>query len=124
MSDRPSHNGLSKEDLLQVVLESAIDFAIFTVDSNGLVTGWNIGVARVFGYSEQEIIGSSGDKIFTPEDRDARVPEIERRQALSEGRAADERWHQRKDGSRFWASGLLMPCLGSSNGFVKIARSD
>src|SRR3954468_15135 len=40
---------------------------------------------------------------------------------LITGRSEDERWHQRKDGSRFWGSGLMMP-LQTGNGFVRIMR--
>ena len=46
----------------------------------------------------EEILGRSGDILFTPEDRAAGAPEEEARTALREGRAADERWHLRKDG--------------------------
>src|SRR3954453_13056793 len=86
-----------------------------------VVTSWNVGAERLFGYSEQEIITRSGDIIFTPEDRAAGAHEREEEVARRAGRAADERWHQRKDGSRFWASGLLMP-LKDNEGFVKITR--
>ena len=47
------------------------------------------------------------------------------RSALRDGRSTDERWHQRKDGSRFWANGELMPVLneaGAAQGFVKVLR--
>ena len=47
--------------------------------------------------------------IFTPEDRERGAPEAEMAKALAEGRAENERWHLRKDGSRFWGSGLLLP---------------
>src|SRR4051794_30336679 len=45
--------------------------------------------------------------------------------ALAKGRAADERWHVRKDGSRFWSSGALLPLrhdAGATIGFLKILR--
>jgi PAS domain-containing protein len=57
-----------KEELFEALIESSTDFAIFTIDSNGLVTGWNIGAERLFGYSEAEILGKSGNVIFIPED--------------------------------------------------------
>ena len=47
------------------------------------------------------------------------------RTALEQGRALDDRWHQRRDGSRFWAAGELMPLrsvAGAVDGFVKILR--
>ncbi|HYI06220.1 MAG TPA: HWE histidine kinase domain-containing protein, partial [Reyranella sp.] len=81
----------------------------------------NVGAERLIGYAEAEIIGLDGDVIFTPDDRAAGAPERERAGARAHGRAEDERWHVRKDGSRFWGSGFLMP-LNDGSGFVKIMR--
>jgi|tagenome__1003787_1003787.scaffolds.fasta_scaffold20950722_2 PAS domain S-box-containing protein len=111
----------SKDELFEIIIGSSIDFAIFTIDETGNVTSWNIGAERLFGYPEREMLGGCGDLIFTPEDRALGAPERERMVAIAEGRALDERWHQRKDGSRFWGAGLLMPLRGAP-GFVKIAR--
>jgi PAS domain S-box-containing protein len=116
---RPS--SLSKAELFELIVESAHDFAIFTTDLSGLTTSWNIGAERLFGFPETEIVGSSADVVFTPEDQREGVPNQERLKAATNGRALDERWHQRKDGSRFWASGLMMP-LNTADGFVKITR--
>jgi PAS domain S-box-containing protein len=114
--------GSEDEKLFKVIVESATDFAIFTVDPIGIVTSWNIGARRLFGFSETDIVGQSGDVVFIPEERAAGVPEDERARATRDGRATDDRWHQRRDGSRFWASGLLMPLREPGQGFVKIAR--
>ena len=113
---------VSHSELFEIIVESSVDFAIFTTDEKGLTTSWNIGAERLFGFSEQDMLGAPADIIFTDEDRAARAPELERTRARSEGRAADDRWHLRKDGSRFWASGLTMPLKPPSTGFVKIAR--
>jgi PAS domain S-box-containing protein len=111
----------SRDELFELIVDSAVDFAIYTMDQSGTTTSWNSGAERLFGFTEAEMVGKSGDVIFTPEDRAVGIPDAERRQASVEGRAVDERWHQRKDGSRFWASGLLMP-LRTDSGYVKIAR--
>jgi len=110
----------TREDLFELV-ESATDFAIFTIDPNGIVTTWNTGAERLFGFAAEEIVGSAADVIFTLEDRQAGAPQKERRVAREKGRAQDERWHQRKDGTQFWASGLMMPLKGEE-GFFKITR--
>jgi PAS domain S-box-containing protein len=111
-----------REELFELVVDSLTDFGIFTVDDSGKVTSWNPGAERLFGYAEAEIMGSSADVIFTPEDRQAEIPARERTEARMTGHAADERWHQRRDGSRFWAMGLLTRLNGHSDGFVKITR--
>ncbi|MCJ2099785.1 PAS domain S-box protein [Methylobacterium sp. E-046] len=109
----------------RAVFDSAVDFAIVVTDCDGLVTDWNAGAERVFGWTAGEMRGQPADRFFTPEDRAAGRIEAEMRRARDEGRAPDERWHLRKDGSRFWASGEMMPLLdevGKHFGFTKIAR--
>src|SRR5690606_15709427 len=97
------------EARLRQVFESVKDYAIFTIDPQGVVTSWNVGAEHVFGYAEDEIVGRSGDIVWTPEGRAAGAPDAERKVALRDGCANDERWHQRKDGSQFFASGVLTP---------------
>jgi two-component system, chemotaxis family, CheB/CheR fusion protein len=113
------------EARFRMLVESAHDFAIFMLDENGRVVSWNQGAERVTGFTEADILGQSAAVLFTPEDRVHKVPEAEIRRAAESGRALDERWHLRKDGSRFWASGVLTVALdpnGVPQGFVKIMR--
>ncbi len=111
------------EERLRLMVESASDYAIFTLDPQGRVTSWNAGAERLFGWSEAEILGRDGAVLFTPEDRAAGAPQREQTTARETGRAEDERWHIRKDGSRFFASGVLTPIRdGGLHGYTKIAR--
>ncbi|MEG4004612.1 PAS domain S-box protein [Microcoleus sp. Pol11C1] len=113
------------ESRLRLIFESAKDYAIFTLDLNGIIASWNSGAERLLGYTETEAIGCPIGMIFTPEDNEQAQPEYERQTALLQGRAEDERWHVRKDGNRFWASGLMMPLLNEADcpqGFVKIMQ--
>ena len=111
------------EEQLQLILESTKEYAIITFDLDGTITRWNTGAKKTFGYTEKEMLGKKGDVLFTPEDRAAKIPAKELEAALKKGRAEDERWHLRKDGSRFFASGVMQPLKdGEIEGFVKIAR--
>ena len=113
------------EALRRQVLDSANDFAIISTDLAGRVSGWNAGAANILGWTEAEILGRPADVIFVPEDRAAGLPEVEMERAARNGRAADERWHRRKDGSRFWASGETMPLRderGAHTGYLKLLR--
>jgi PAS domain S-box-containing protein len=92
------------------ILDSAIDYAIITMDVEARVTGWNVGAERILGWSETEMIGKLAHVFFTDEDVADGVPDKEMGSALMYGRGTDERWHQRKDGSRFWANGEMRPC--------------
>ena len=117
----------NSKDLFRLVAENVQDFAVFMTDLDGRIVSWNPGVERLLGYGEAEFIGQHTSLIFTPEDCEQRVPEAEMETALSDGRAEDKRWHVRRDGSRFWANGLLMLLSDESGrawGFAKIMRDD
>ena len=113
------------EALFRLMVESVKDYSIFATDAEGRVVSWNTGAEAIFGYREAEIIGQNASILFTPEDRESGTPGRDLERAASEGRAEDERWHVRRDGSRFWASGIVTPLKdeqGALLGFVKVAR--
>jgi PAS domain S-box-containing protein len=113
------------EDLYRKSVEEVKDYAIFMTDAENLVLRWNLGAERTLGYTEAEITGQSASLFFTPEDRAKGEDEKELATAAAEGRAEDERWHLRKDGSRFWASGVVTPVRGEGGrllGFTKVMR--
>ncbi len=113
------------EERLRLIIESARDYAIFTTSPEGVINSWNTGAENVFGYSESEALGQSGEIIFTPQDRRNGVFQQEMKTALEKGTAPDERFHIRKDGSRFYASGVMTSLkdnTGKVRGFAKIAR--
>jgi two-component system, chemotaxis family, CheB/CheR fusion protein len=113
------------EERLRLIIESAVEYAIFSTDLERRITSWNSGAQRLLGYEEKEAIGKSADIIFTPEDRERREAEKEARTARREGRSSDERMHMRKDGSRFRGTGIMMVMrneAGDAVGLVKILR--
>src|SRR5215218_5720667 len=95
------------EDIYGKAIEEIQDYAIFMMDPDGIVTNWNAGAQHILGYTEAEIIGKDASKFFTIEDRAKGVPAKELASAAMFGRAEDERWHVRQDGSRFWARGIV-----------------
>lgn len=116
--------GWSKELLYQLV-ESVKDYAIFVSDLDGEIVSWNVGAEKIFGYSAEEAIGQNARMLFTNEDRAGNEPEKEFETAREKGCAEDERWHVRRDGSRFFASGVQTPLYdetGKHTGYAKIAR--
>jgi two-component system CheB/CheR fusion protein len=113
------------EERMRILIESAKDYAIFTTDLGRRVDSWNSGAEAMFGYSEREILGQSADLLFTPEDRARGDAEREVQAARDQGRAGNERWHARKDGSVFYGSGSVMPLRDNGRelrGFLKIIR--
>ncbi|RZM04654.1 MAG: PAS domain S-box protein [Variovorax sp.] len=119
------HDAAADARRLRAIFQSAIDYAIIATDIDGLTTDWNAGAEAIFGWTAQEMVGHSARRFFTPEDRATGQIEKEMTCALLTGRGNDERWHLRKDGSRFWGSGemtTLRDADGTHIGFLKILR--
>jgi two-component system CheB/CheR fusion protein len=113
------------EERFRVLVDNARDYAIFMLDPQGRVTSWNNGAERVTGFAAADILGRPVSMLYTAEDRAAGVPEQELIRAAETGRVLDERWHLRKDGSRFWASGVVTVARQADRpmqGFVKVMR--
>lgn len=113
------------EEQFRRIVETASDYAIFTIDEEMKVTDWLPGAEAVFGWSAAEMIGRPYAATFTPEDREAGEPEREIGTAARDGVAPDIRWHQRKDGSRVFIHGSVT-ALGGDNGgprgYLKIGQ--
>jgi PAS domain S-box-containing protein len=113
----------ASEQRFRLFVENVHGYALFQMDRDGVIVTWNDGAERLLGWKEQEAIGQSAAMLFVPEDVEKREPERELERARTAGRAEEERWHQRKDGSRFFASGVLTPVRdGGANllGFAKV----
>ena len=115
----------AKLDRFQLFADGVKDYAFIQFDASYCVTDWNTGAMRLLGYTEEEILGQSGAVFFTPEDQAAGEPAREVGVAVENGTAEDERWHIRKDGSRFRASGVLTKLCDEEDrlvGFAKVLR--
>lgn len=119
---------LQSEERYRTLVSQVKDYAIFRTDTAGLALSWNEGVERVLGFNEREFIGLDvGQHIFTPEDVGAGVHLRELETARHMGTANNDRWLQRKDGTRFYASGMttaLKNPHGELIGFSKVLRDD
>ena len=114
------------ERLLRLATEEASDHAFILLDLTRNVTWWSRGAEEIFGYTPSEIVGQSVSLLFTPEDIASGMPQYEVEVALRDGPGEDDRWMQRRDGSRFWASGILVAvrdAAGELLGFAKILRN-
>jgi PAS domain S-box-containing protein len=113
------------EEQYRLLTESVKDFAIFLLDTQGKIATWNTGAERILGYREAEIVGQPFSLIFIPQDIVNGQPDYELEIAKDKGRSEDERWHVRKDGSQFWASGVVTPLWdneGKLRGYAKVMR--
>jgi PAS domain S-box-containing protein len=108
------------------MVNSALDTAIISTDGEGRVTSWNQGAERLLGWTEQDMVGTTFERIFTPEDQVRGLMQLEMAQAQAHGRGGgEEGWRICKGGNRIWAAGELSPVRDESGaivGFVKILR--
>ncbi|MBC8035041.1 MAG: PAS domain S-box protein [Chitinophagaceae bacterium] len=108
------------------LIESLKDYCVFTTDHLGNISSWNSGAEMMTGWSEAEIVGKSIGVLYTLADRRNKRPFQELLIAREKGKATNERWHVRKDGTTFWGSGLVFPLLDEKNklrGYTKAMRN-
>jgi len=113
------------EERFRLLVEGVQDYAIYMLDSLGTVTSWNAGARRIKGYDAAEVIGKHFSRFYTPDDVEAGKPWTELAIAREQGRAEDEGWRVRKDGSKFWARVVVTPVLDSEGtlcGFAKVTQ--
>nr|WP_052814257.1 PAS domain S-box protein [Sphingomonas melonis] len=123
---RTSQNALAASEARQrAIFDNAADIAMIVTDPSGIITDWNPGAESVLGWTAGEMLGQDAERFFTPGDWADDCGDREMAGALSDGRASNERWHLRKGGELFWASGEMLPLFddaGKHLGFVKILR--
>lgn len=111
----------------RAIIDGIRDHAIIRLDNNGRIQDWNAGAENLFGWKKEEVLGKNCAFIFTPEDRDKKEDFKEKEVASREGRAEDRRWHIKKDGSRFFANGIMNSLIDNDRniyGFIKVLRDD
>jgi PAS domain S-box-containing protein len=113
------------EQQFRLLVAGVTDYALFRLDTQGIVSSWNAGAERMKGYTESEIAGRHFSCFYTDEDRAAGVPKRALATARRTGKFETEGWRVRKDGSLFWASVVIDAIYDSSGaliGFAKITR--
>ncbi|MGE0131028.1 MAG: PAS domain S-box protein [Blastocatellales bacterium] len=116
---------LEYAERFRLLVEGVRDYAIFMLDPQGSVVSWNSGAERINGYAKDEIIGRSFLVLRAPEDIEGGKPQRVLEIAATKGSYEEEGWYVRKDGSRYWASGVitaLRDYRGRLRGFAKVTR--
>jgi PAS domain S-box-containing protein len=125
MTDSTLESSPKFDQQFELLVNSVFDYALYLLDAEGHVATWNPGARRFKGYEPDEIIGQHFSRFFTPEDREAGLPQQILRTAAKEGRFESEGWRVRKDGSRFWCHVVVDAVRSESGdviGFAKITR--
>jgi PAS domain S-box-containing protein len=112
------------ERRFRLLVEGVVDYAIYMLDPDGIITSWNSGAERIKGYKAGEVIDRHFSMFYTPEDQEARLPAKMLDTAKREGKSAAEGWRVRKDGTRFLASVVVDAIYdeGQLVGYAKITR--
>jgi PAS domain S-box-containing protein len=116
---------MHSEERFRLLVEGVVDYAIYMLDPEGIISSWNIGAQRIKGYSREEILGKHFSAFYTEADKAAGRPWQELATARRDGRAEDEGWRVRKDGERFWARVVvssLYDAEGRLRGFAKVTQ--
>lgn len=113
------------ERQFRMLVQGVVDYALYMLDPNGIVTSWNAGAERIKGYAADEIVGQHFSRFYTDTDRAAGLPARALHAATQEGRFEAEGWRIRKDGSLFWAN-VVIDAIHDSDGalvgFAKVTR--
>ncbi|MDO1446738.1 PAS domain S-box protein [Rhodocytophaga aerolata] len=116
-------NHRSIESMYSAFIDQVEEYAIFSMDSQGIVTSWNAGAERIKGYKEEEVIGKHFRMLFPENYQKEGKPEKELEEARQKGIYKNEDWRRKKDGSLFWAKVALTKIVdeeGKSIGFTKV----
>ncbi|MFH6600115.1 EAL domain-containing protein [Ectopseudomonas khazarica] len=116
---------LNSDMMYRLLVQSVVDYAIYLLSPEGVVTNWNAGAQRAKGYRAAEIVGQHFSVFYSAQERDAGVPQRGLQQARDTGRFEATGWRLRKDGSSFWAHVIIDAVRddeGQLIGFAKITR--
>jgi PAS domain S-box-containing protein len=111
--------------LVNLFLAQSRESAFITLNAEGRIVDWLPGATSIFGYEPREVIGSTLDFLFMPDDRARKEPEHELEVARVHGHADDTRWHLRKDQTPIWADGMLTAVRDKQQeliGYIKLLR--
>jgi PAS domain S-box-containing protein len=113
------------EEKFRLLLEGVTDYSIILLNPAGQVGSWNVGARRIQGYASEEILGRHIATFYTPEDLAQGKPQRLLDEARIHGRATDDGWRVRSDGTRFWASVVITGLYnadGALRGYAKVTQ--
>jgi PAS domain S-box-containing protein len=125
-TDTLNTSSLSNNNALyKRMIEEIQDYAIILMDKKGIIQKWNKGAEKIKGYLETEVIGKHFSIFYLPEDLASNLPYKLMTEAKETGRAMQEGWRKRKDGTKFWGSVTITSIHDDINnviGYCKVTR--
>jgi PAS domain S-box-containing protein len=125
MPSQPVQGSFNQDDRYRLLVDAVVDYAIYMLDTNGLIRSWNSGAKKIKQYEQSEVLGRHFSLFYTPEDLASDLPARALKSAEQSGRFEGEGWRIRKDGTRLWALVIIDPIRaddGTLIGFAKVTR--
>ncbi|MGH8405659.1 MAG: PAS domain S-box protein [Pseudomonas sp.] len=125
MPSPPAQGPFNQDDRYRLLVDAVVDYAIYMLDTNGLIRSWNSGARKIKQYEQSEVLGRHFSLFYTPEDLASDLPGRALKSAEQSGRFEGEGWRIRKDGTRLWALVIIDPIRaddGTLIGFAKVTR--
>ena len=126
LPSKPSAQELNAQlERYRIIFENVTDYVIYTLDAEGRIDSWSPSARNVVGYTAEEVMDREYSLVFTPEEIAAGKPRQEMEEAVRNGSCATDSWRVRRDGARFWSSGVLTAVwddTGKLTGFIRVAR--
>jgi PAS domain S-box-containing protein len=109
----------------EILIEGAVDYAIFVLDTAGHVASWNNAAQKIMGYTTDEIVGKHFGIFFRPDERRSGEPNRALELAVQQGKCEVEGWRVRKNGTPFFVTGSISSIrndAGTLLGFANVLR--
>jgi PAS domain S-box-containing protein len=118
---------LESEQRFRLMVDNLREYSVFFLDAEGVITDWTDSAQRMDGFAPTDMVGQHYGALFEPDHPGEGRDQAEKllRLAASRGQHEVNTWHQRKDGSSYWAHSLLIALRdddGELRGFAKINR--
>lgn len=110
---------------LFLFVDSVGDFAVTTLDPQGIVTSWNVGAEMITGYKASEVVGKSFTLFYAPQDRADGKPQRVLHEAATRGRFEEIGTRVGQNGEVFSVSVIITAIRDSEGqllGFGSISR--
>ena len=104
------------------IVDQLPDICIIRTDDRGLITGWNTGAEKLFGYRRDEIIGKNRRILYRDADGWEGKPTSQLNNVVDTGRLEFEDWRVQRDGSHVWVKCAITPFKpeGTVRGYVEV----
>jgi formate hydrogenlyase transcriptional activator len=107
------------------VSSSAKDCAVFLLEASGRIVKWYAGAERIYGYNTNDAVGQHVCFLYPEKDSLQKECDEALKRVAADGHLADEGWHLKKNGTKFWANVIttaLWDENGALQGFGRVVR--